>query len=72
MSPQADTPITKRLADKADLIFVMEESMKQELQRTYAQSPGKIVCLAIPDEYERESTVLMKLLRDALEPYLLP
>jgi len=72
MSPQAGTPITKRLADEADLIFVMEENMKQELQRSYAQPPDKIVCLDIPDEYERGSLVLMKLLRDALEPYLLP
>jgi len=72
MSRQADTPITKRLADEADLIFVMEENMRRELLQDYAQPAGKIVCLEIPDDYERGSLVLMKLLRDALDPYLLP
>lgn len=70
MSQQADTSVTQSLADQADTIFVMEEHMREELQHSYPQPVGKIVCLDIPDEYERDSVVLMKLLRDALEPYL--
>lgn len=62
--------MTKDLADEADIIFVMEEGMRQELQQAYAQPASRIVCLDIPDEYERDSLVLMKLLRDGLEPYL--
>jgi len=70
MSQQADTPITRAMADQADLIFVMEDHMKQDLQRTYGQPAAKIVCLDIPDEYERDSLVLLRLLRDGISPYL--
>jgi len=51
ISKAANRPLTKEMADKADVIFVMEEDMKVELVQYYQQNPGKIVSLDIPDVY---------------------
>ncbi len=71
LSPFAERRLTKEMADRADLIFVMEEYMARELEDTYGQDPGKIVCLDIPDMYERGDPVLVYLLKEALKPYLM-
>ena len=69
MSQASDNPVTKEMADKADIIFVMEDDMKTELERKYKQNPGKIICLDIPDLYERDDPVLIRILKDALYEY---
>lgn len=69
-SQVATNPVTKEIADKADIIFVMEEYMKMEMQRYYGQDPRKIVCLGIPDAYERGEPALVRILRDELSLYL--
>jgi predicted protein tyrosine phosphatase len=70
LSPWAERPLTKEMADGADLVFVMEDYMARALETTYGQDPRKIVCLDIPDLYERGDPVLVYLLEEALEPYL--
>jgi predicted protein tyrosine phosphatase len=70
LSPFSETPLTKEMADWADLIFVMEDYMAQELEAFYGQDPRKIICLDIPDLYERGDPVLVYLLEEALGPYL--
>jgi len=70
LSPFAERLLTKEMADWADLIFVMEDYMARELETTYGQDPGKIVCLDIPDMYERGDPVLVYILKEALTPYL--
>jgi predicted protein tyrosine phosphatase len=49
----------------------MEDYMTRELEATYGQDPGKIICLDIPDLYERGDPMLVHLLREALKPYLM-
>ena len=66
----ADNPLTQNLADQADVIFVMEGWMEDLLRTRFGQRSGKIVCLDIPDEFERGDVFLQKRLRDGLAPYL--
>ena len=66
MSPACENPVTKKMVDKADVIFVMEDYMKTQLERKYKQNPGKIICLDIPDVFERGDPVLIRILQNAL------
>ena len=70
ISPFADRPVTKELADRAELIFVMEDYMARELETAYGQDPAKIVCLDIPDVYYRDDPLLVHLLKEALAPFV--
>ncbi len=70
ISPFSERPLTKEMADWADLIFVMEDYMVRVLEESYDQDPRKIVCLDIPDLYERGDPVLVYLLGESLKPYL--
>jgi predicted protein tyrosine phosphatase len=70
ISPFAERPVTKELADSADLIFVMEDYMARELETRYGQDPAKIVCLDIPDMYYRDDPLLVHLLKEALAPFV--
>ncbi len=70
ISPFAERPVTKELADRADLIFVMEDYMARELEARYGQDPAKIVCLDIPDVYYRDDPLLVHFLKEALAPYV--
>jgi predicted protein tyrosine phosphatase len=70
ISPFAERPVTKELADSADLIFVMEDYMVRELETRYGQDPTKIVCLDIPDVYYRDDPLLVHLLKEALAPFV--
>ena len=70
ISPFSERPVTKELADSADLIFVMEDYMARELEATYGQDPVKIICLDIPDVYYRDDPLLVHLLKEALVPFV--
>ena len=70
LSPYAERPTTKELADRADLIFVMEDYMARELETRYGQDPAKIVCLDIPDVYYRDDPLLVHLLKEVLAPFV--
>ncbi len=63
-------PVTKQMADLADRIFVMEPDMERTMIREYGQDPAKIVCLNVPDLYEREEPDLVKMLEQKLYGYL--
>jgi predicted protein tyrosine phosphatase len=70
LSPFSERPMTKKLADSADLIFVMEDYMARELETAFGQDPAKIVCLDIPDIYLRDDPLLVHLLRETLAPFV--
>jgi predicted protein tyrosine phosphatase len=70
LSPYAERPMTQEMADRADLIFVMEDYMARELETRYGQDPAKIVCLDIPDLYFRDDPLLIHLLKEALAPFV--
>jgi len=54
VSPLAECPINKKLGREADLIFVMEEYMKNFIIQSYDIEPRRIINLGIPDIYERD------------------
>jgi predicted protein tyrosine phosphatase len=71
MSRGAYRPVTKEIADLADKIFVMEPHMAREMVETYRQNPAKIVCLDIPDIYERDDPRLVAMLEQKLYDHLM-
>ena len=66
----AENPLTKYVADDADIIFVMEDYMKKLLEEYYGQPPEKIICLNIPDIYARNDPELVQILKRELPQYL--
>jgi len=66
----AENPLTKYVADAADIIFVMEDYMKKLLEEYYGQRPEKIICLGIPDIYPRNDPELVEILERELPQYL--
>jgi predicted protein tyrosine phosphatase len=64
-------PVTKEMADLADKIFVMERGMVMEMVEEYGQSSAKVVCLEIPDIYERDEPLLVGTLEQRLYEYLI-
>ena len=70
-SDGATRPVTKRMADLADKIFVMEPDMVREMVEEYGQNPAKVVCLDIPDIYERDEPRLVGTLEQKLYEHLI-
>ena len=71
ISDGATRPVTKRMADLADKIFVMEAYMATEMVEGYSQIPAKVVCLDIPDIYERDEPRLVRTLEQKLYEHLM-
>ncbi len=71
VSDGALRPVTKKMADLADRVFVMEPDMEREMIREYDQDPAKIVCLNVPDLYERDEPDLVKMLEQKLYGHLM-
>jgi len=67
----ANRPVTKRIADLADRIFVMEPHMVREMVVEYGQNPAKIVCLDISDIYERDEPELVWTLEQKLYEHMI-
>jgi predicted protein tyrosine phosphatase len=59
------------MADLADKIFVMEREMLTTMLEQYGQNPAKVVCLDIPDIYERDEPELVWTLEQKLYEYLI-
>jgi predicted protein tyrosine phosphatase len=70
-SDGAYRPLTKRIADLADKIFVMEPHMVREMVEEFGQNPAKIICLDIPDMYERDDPELVRTLEQKLYEYMI-
>lgn len=70
VSPMARRPLSRDLVHRADLVFVMEDYMKQSILRDFDVPEGKVIVLDIPDIYEQDDPVLVAQLRECLEPYL--
>ena len=66
----SENPMTKYLADSADIIFVMEDYMKKLLEEYYGQKPEKIIVLNIPDIYPKNDPELVAILKKELTQYL--
>jgi predicted protein tyrosine phosphatase len=68
----AIVPLTPERIQWADLIFVMEKAHRNKLMKRFrSHLAGKrVICLDIPDEYERMDPALIELLIAKAGPYL--
>ena len=61
----AQNPLSSELVRWADLIFVMEKSHRNKVQKKYRSDlkTARVICLDIPDEYEFMDEGLIRLLK---------
>lgn len=62
----AFTPISGDLIEWADIIFVMEKSHRNKVSKKFKDllKGKRLICLDIPDEFERGDPVLVRLLEN--------
>lgn len=68
----AENPLTSDLVRWADIIFVMERSHRNKLQKRFKADMKnvRVICLEIPDEYEFMDEGLVRLLRAKVTRHL--
>jgi predicted protein tyrosine phosphatase len=68
----AETVVSGDLIEWADIVFVMERSHRNKVSKKFkGQLKGKkLVCLDIPDEYDRMDPVLVRLLENRVMRHL--
>lgn len=71
VSRGANRPVMKEMADRADMIFVMERGMVMEMVEEYGQNPAKVICMDILDIYERNEPALVRTLEQELYEHLM-
>ena len=68
----AKTPVSGELIEWADVIFVMERSHRNKVSKKFkALLKGKrMICLDIPDEYDRMDPTLVRLLENKVSRHV--
>jgi predicted protein tyrosine phosphatase len=68
----AETPVSGDLIEWADVIFVMEKTHRNKISKKYKEllKGKRLVCLDIPDVYERMQPELIKLLETKVPKYV--
>jgi predicted protein tyrosine phosphatase len=68
----AATTVSGDLIEWADMVFVMERGHRNKVTRKYREllKGKKIICLDIPDEYERMDPILVRLLENRVMRHL--
>ncbi|GAA5441864.1 hypothetical protein Misp06_00025 [Microbulbifer sp. NBRC 101763] len=68
----AETTISGDLIEWADIIFVMEKSHRNKVMKKFKDllKGKKLVCLAIPDNYDRMDPVLVRILEDKVSVHV--
>jgi predicted protein tyrosine phosphatase len=68
----ATQPVSGELIAWADLVFVMEKTHRNKLQKRFRAElkSVKLICLDIPDEYEFMDATLVRLLKTRVSRYL--
>lgn len=71
-SLHAINPLTEDLVRAADVLVVMEPGHAEHIRDHYSGALGgkPLYCLDIPDEYRGMDPVLVRLLKEKLEPIL--
>jgi predicted protein tyrosine phosphatase len=71
LNNDADNPTTPELVAWADLIFVMEKTHRNRLQKRFKPHlKARVICLDIPDEYEFMDEGLIRLLKAKVTRHL--
>ena len=71
ISVAAKKPLTKKMVEWADVIYVMEELHKRVIATLDPSAKNKVIVLDIPDIYNRDQPELIKLLKQKLDQSLL-
>ena len=68
----AATPLTPQLVRWADLIFVMEKTHRNKLQKRFRPHlrTARVICLDIPDDYAFMDETLVRLLKAKVTRHL--
>ncbi len=68
----ADTPVSGDLIEWADIVFVMEKSHRNKVSKKFKEllKGKKLVCLDIPDEFERMDPVLVRRLESKVSGHV--
>ena len=68
----AETTLSGDLIEWADIIFVMEQSHRNKVSKKFRDllKNKKLVCLDIPDHYDRMDPVLIRLLENRVSKYV--
>lgn len=68
----AETPISGDLIEWSDIIFAMEKSHREKIKKKFSDllKGKRLVCLDIPDEYERMDPMLIKLLENRVSRHI--
>ncbi len=68
----AEIPVSGDLIEWADIIFVMEKSHRNKVSKKFKEliKGKKLVCLDIPDNYDRMDPVLVRLLENKVSRYV--
>ena len=71
-SEGSQTPISRDLVLWADVIFVMERYHRNKVGKQFKDllAGKKLVCLDIPDEYERMDPILIRLLENGVSKHV--
>lgn len=72
MEQSAVNVVSAEAIERADMIFVMEDWHRDELERRFRHvlEDKRVVCLGIPDRYPYMDPELVELLERKLAPYL--
>ena len=68
----AETTVSGDLIEWADVIFVMEKSHKNKVSKKFKDllKDKKLVCLDIPDNYDRMDPVLIRILENRVAKHV--
>ncbi|MFQ3251503.1 low molecular weight protein tyrosine phosphatase family protein [Glaciecola sp.] len=68
----SETPLSGDLVEWADVILVMEKSHKNKVRKKYKDllKDKRLVCLDIPDNYERMQPELVRILENRVPKYV--
>jgi predicted protein tyrosine phosphatase len=68
----AENPLTAEQIEWADIIFVMERTHRNKLQKRFRNQlkEARLICLDIPDEYDYMDEGLIRLLRAKVTRHL--
>lgn len=68
----AETVVSGDLIEWADIVFVMEKSHKNKVSKKFKEllQGKKLVCLDIPDNYDRMDPVLVRLLQNKVAKHV--
>lgn len=68
----AATPVSGDLIEWADVVFVMEKTHRNKVSKKFRDllRQTRLICLDIPDDYERMDPVLVRLLENKVLRHL--